>query len=176
MPQWKTKHRCLGKCGDAPNPFHLRLIEVIPQFWGVQLFLIYRQNSKERRHPPKSRFVSRIQLHPSSHRSGILELLANWIWRPDFCLQQSSYHTVACCTEETAKWTDRKWHVEPWLWLPSRISVMKVFLSKPWVTLFQIWKGPPDPSLLLIKKKNSRFCEQSARLSINASFKDSNFF
>lgn len=101
MPQWKTKHRCLGKCGDAPNPSHLRLIEIIPQFWGVQLFLIYRQNSKGRRHPPKSRFVSRI--HPSSHRSGNLELLANWIWRPDFCLQQSSYHTVACCPEETAK-------------------------------------------------------------------------
>lgn len=154
MPQWKTKHRCLGKCGDAPNSSHLRLIEIIPQFWRGAAVPYLSAEFQRKKASPKSRFVSKI--HPSSHRSGNLELLANWIWRPDFCLQQSSYHTVACCTEEAAKWTDRKWHVEPWLWLPSRISVMKMFLSEPWVTLFQIWKGPPDPSLLLIKKKKKK--------------------
>lgn len=145
MPQWKKKNGCLEKCGDVPNPSHLRLIEVILQFWVVQLLLIYLKNTQRKKasHGEQVGF----QNTTASFISELWDLgalsqmyLKTWFL---FATYQLSYSSLL--HRRSGKGTDRKWHVEPWLWLPSRISVMKMFLSKPWITLFQIWKGPPHP-------------------------------
>lgn len=145
MPQWKKKNRCLGKCGDVPNPSHLRLIGVILQFWVVQLLLIYLKNT-ERKKASHGEQVG-FQHTTASIISELWDLgafsqmyLKTWFL---FAAYQLSYSSLL--HRRDGKGTDRKWHAEPWLWLPSRISVMKMFLSKPWITLFQIWKGPPHP-------------------------------